>query len=564
MRFVALASDYDGTLAEHGLVDEETIGALQAFRQSGRKLILVSGRELDDLRTVFSRFDLFDCIVGENGAVLYMPATREKRVLAPPPKQQLIDELRRRGITKLGIGDAILATWHPYETIVLGAIRDLGLELHVVFNKGAVMVLPTGVNKKSGLEAALQSMGISAHNVVGIGDAENDHAFLDYCECSMAVANALDAVKETADRVTRGHHGAGVAEVIQAILSGDLDCTKRRSIPIGEDGQQPVSIPPFGSGLLVGGASGSGKSTFVAGWLETLAERNYQFCLIDPEGDYDAFPGTIAAGDEKNAPSIDQLIQTLQKPETQLVVNLMGVSVAERPHFLDQLLPRILEMRARTGRPHWIIVDEAHHMLPPDWTLPSAELTGGLDNIVLITVHPDHVAPVALKAIDTVLAVGPAPHEVIQTFASTMHLPEPGLESVNLAPGEMLAWFSTTGATHRLRVRFSKAERQRHKRNYSSGELGPDISFYFRGPKQALNLRAQNLTMFLQLAQGVDDETWNYHLGRGDYSRWFREAIKDEALADEAAQYERPDSLDARESRDRIKAVVEGRYTAPV
>jgi HAD superfamily hydrolase (TIGR01484 family) len=563
-RFVALASDYDGTLAHDGQVDEPTLKALEAFRQSGRKLILVTGRELKDLESVFPQMDFFENIVAENGAVLYTPATREKKILAARPKQQFLDELRKRGVTNVGAGDVIVSTWHPYEIEVLEVIRDLGLELHVIFNKGAVMVLPSGVNKKSGLQAALDALCISEHNVVGVGDAENDHAFLEYCECSAAVANALESVKENADYTMRADRGAGVAELIGAILNGKLDCPRRRTIPIGAEDGQPVAIPAFGSSLLIGGASGSGKSTFVAGWLETLIECNYQFCLIDPEGDYEAFPNTIAIGDEKHAPSVDQLMIALRKPSSQVILNLMGVNISDRPRFLDQLLPRLLEMRARTGRPHWIILDEAHHMLPGDWTLPSADLTGSLENIALITVHPEHVSPAALRAVDTVLAIGTAPGKIFEAFAQTLGIPPPQTENSDLAPGEMLAWLLKTGQTHRLRVRFAQAERVRHKRNYSAGNLGEDKSFYFRGPEDKLNLRAQNLTMFLQIADGLDDDTWNYHLARGDYSRWFREAIKDEQLAQEAAQFEHNHSLNARETREQIKSAIERRYTAPV
>jgi HAD superfamily hydrolase (TIGR01484 family) len=143
MRFAALATDYDGTLARDGSVATATLEALERLRQSGRKLILVTGRELADLETVFSGFDLFDSVIAENGAVLYTP-TREKRILAPPPNPLLIAELRRRGVTP-STGEAIIATWKPNETIVLEAIRDPGLELQVIFNKGAVMVLPVGV-----------------------------------------------------------------------------------------------------------------------------------------------------------------------------------------------------------------------------------------------------------------------------------------------------------------------------------------------------------------------------------------------------------------------------------
>ena len=94
-------------------------------------------------------------------------------------------------------------------------------------------------------------------------------------------------------------------------------------------------------------------------------------------------------------------------------------------------------------------------------------------------------------------------------------------------------------------------EHQRHLRKYAEGELGPDKSFYFRGPDGKLNLRAQNLQLFLQVADGIDDETWMYHLRRGDYSRWFREAIKDEDLASDASSVEAdqasaPDALRGR------------------
>lgn len=565
MRYVALASDYDGTLAHDSHVSDETLGALQRLRQSGRRLILVTGRELTDLESVFSRLDLFDCIVAENGAVLYTPANRQKQVLAPPPKPAFVDELKRRGVQPLGVGDAIVATWHPQETAVLETIRDLGLELHLIFNKGAVMVLPSGVNKRSGLKAALENLGLSEHNVIGVGDAENDHAFLEVCECSAAVANAHPAVKDTANLVTKADHGAGVVELIEMILKDDFDhpLPECRSIPVGYEHEREFCVPAYGSSLLVSGASGSGKSTFIAGLLEILIERQYQVCLIDPEGDYEKFPDTIPVGDEKHLPSVDEVIQLLQKPASQVVVNLMGIPVADRPAFFGSLVPRLLELRLRIGRPHWIIVDEAHHMLSPEWAPAAAQLAGELSNVVLITVHPDHIVPAALKTVNAVFAVGPAPGKVMETFAQAAGIASPRMDPKDLAPGQVLAWFPRTGDLRCLDIHRSRAERQRHRRNYTHGELGKDNSFYFRGPQEKLNLRAQNLTMFFQLAEGVDDETWLYHLKQGDYSRWFRERIKDEALADEVVQYERETSPNAHESRQRIKAAVERRYTAP-
>jgi hypothetical protein len=92
--------------------------------------------------------------------------------------------------------------------------------------------------------------------------------------------------------------------------------------------------------------------------------------------------------------------------------------------------------------------------------------------------------------------------------------------------------------------------------------LPPDRSFYFRGADDRLNLRAQNLILFAQMAAGVDDETWLHHLRRGEYSQWFRRMIKDDALADEAAQIERDENLSAEQSKESIRAMIDRRYTA--
>lgn len=173
-------------------------------RQSGRQLVLVTGREIPDLTRCCRRLDLFDGIVAENGALLVNPATKSERRLAPEPPPNFLKALRSKKVHPLSIVKSIVATWEPNETAVLEAIRELGLKLQITFNKGAVMVLPAGVNKASGLEAALDELGLSPHNVVAIGDAENDHAFMHGSGYAVAVANALPSVKEAADFVTHG------------------------------------------------------------------------------------------------------------------------------------------------------------------------------------------------------------------------------------------------------------------------------------------------------------------------------------------------------------------------
>src|SRR5262249_37067687 len=126
---------------------------------------------------------MFDRVIAENGALDYDPATEKERLLGPEPSPQFVARLRQMGVSPLSVGRCIVATWEPHETTVLQVIKELGLELQIIFNKGAVMVLPPGVNKAVGLAAALNDMQLSAHNVVGVGDAENDHAFLCACGC---------------------------------------------------------------------------------------------------------------------------------------------------------------------------------------------------------------------------------------------------------------------------------------------------------------------------------------------------------------------------------------------
>jgi hydroxymethylpyrimidine pyrophosphatase-like HAD family hydrolase len=208
-------------LPTQGRVDPPTLTALERVRQSGRKLILVTGRHLPDLQSVFSRLDLFDRAVLENGALLYTPETKQERLLCEPPPLDLQEALLTRSVP-FSTGRGILATWEPNKTAVLEAIHDLGLDLQVIFNKGAVMVLPSGINKASGLKAALNELSLSFHNAVGIGDAENDHAFLAVCECGVAVANALPLLKERADIVTAGDHRAGLIEIANQLLDDDL------------------------------------------------------------------------------------------------------------------------------------------------------------------------------------------------------------------------------------------------------------------------------------------------------------------------------------------------------
>lgn len=218
-RCKALACDYDATLAWEGVVPPETVSALHRFKKTGKRLVMVTGRLTKDVPVEFAKGTLFDRIVSENGAVLCRPATSRVRQLVQAPSPEFVEALHRKGIHP-AIGDVIIATHQPHETAILETIRDLGLELHITFNRGAVMILPSGINKASGLVAALDELGLKPSETAGIGDAENDHAFLELCGLSAVVANALPALHQEADIVMTAANGRGVTEFINLLLQG--------------------------------------------------------------------------------------------------------------------------------------------------------------------------------------------------------------------------------------------------------------------------------------------------------------------------------------------------------
>jgi HAD superfamily hydrolase (TIGR01484 family) len=230
-----IASDYDGTLAQDGLVSAETIAALDRFRAAGGRLILATGREMPDLQRVCSVLDRFDWIVAENGALLYRPADGFDQLLCRDASGELAERLAESGATPLSVGRAIIATREPYHTTAAELIKELGLELEIIFNKGAVMILPTGINKATGLTAALSQMKVAAENVVAIGDAENDHALLAMCGIGVAVSNAVPKLKEHADLVTQGARGDGVVELIDRLIAGDVVTSRTNPAWRGND-----------------------------------------------------------------------------------------------------------------------------------------------------------------------------------------------------------------------------------------------------------------------------------------------------------------------------------------
>lgn len=553
-----------------GVVAKTTLAALKRLLASGRKLVLVTGRQLPDLQRIFPHLSLFERVVAENGAVLHRPATSETRLLAEAPPQAFMNALRRHGVS-FSAGSVIVDAREPDDERILAVIRELGLELQVIYNKGAAMVLPSGVNKGTGLVAALSEMCLSHHNTVGVGDAENDHALLSACECGVAVANSIETLKQRADIITEAPNGRGVEELIGRLLDNDLRGAPNRLTrqPIllgtGANGAR-ISIDSLDTSLVIAGPSSSGKSTIMLGLLERLTQADFQVCLIDPEGDYSQLENIVKLGGSDRPPDISEIFQILNNPKSSLIVNLLGLPLADRPVFFASLFPKLQELRAKTGRPHWIILDEAHHLLPKErggqalGVIPQ-QLTG----VLLITVHVDSVMDAALKSMTGIIAVGSSPEETICQFSSAIGVIAPIHYPLPSRAGEAFVWLpGSSRGPLAVRMQPPTTEVRRHKRKYAEGKLGPDRSFFFRGPAGKLNLRAHNLNTFVEMAQGVDDDTWLFHLRRGDYSQWMREAIKDEALAGEVREIEKDGKESSQKTRSEVIEAINRRYTHAV
>jgi hydroxymethylpyrimidine pyrophosphatase-like HAD family hydrolase len=444
MRYTAVALDFDGTIAHDSEVPAHVVEGLRRLKATGRKLLLVTGRELPELLAIFPEITLFDRVVAENGALLYRPESGEHKDLGDPPPPALVALLRERGVP-LSVGDSIIATVEPHETTVLQSIRDLGLEHPVIFNKGAVMILPPGINKASGLAVALRELGLSARNLVAAGDAENDHALLEAAEYSIAVSNAITTLKAAADRVTRQARGDGVLEVIADLIEHDLanapPARQRRRLVIGKDaGGAEVALPAAGVSMLVTGAHQSGKSTLTRRILERLCAAGYQFCVLDGRGEYLDFEPAIVFGTQENPPDPFEILTALEKPDVQAVVCLAAVPQAKRAAFFEALNLELRALREKTGRPHWLVIDEAQELVPRAHA-GIMESGAPAENTLYVTTDPGALADGVLATVDIVAARGPTARQSLDAFAAALPAERPA-EAIR-APGEheALIWF---------------------------------------------------------------------------------------------------------------------------
>lgn len=548
MKFEVLAVDYDGTIAQDGVLHPDVKAAIIEARKRGVVAVLVTGRILSDLRQAAGDLEFVDAVVAENGAVLAFP-DGQSRLIGRPPSQNFLDELHRRGIV-FKKGECVVDTDAASAPQILELIRELKLPLVLLFNRSRLMVLPQAISKGTGLREALKILRLSVHNAIAIGDAENDHDFLASCEIAVAVAWGSAALQNEADVIVRGDGPHAVASYIRQVVKemrlprGRAD---RHRVIMGtsEDGSQ-LSFRVDGRNVLVVGDSQSGKSWVTGLSCEQMILQGYCVCVIDPEGDYsklDSLPGVLILGGNHSLPELPHVAHALQHFDLSVVVDLSHAPYEEKVSYLKVLLPMLAALRRATGLPHRIVVDEAHYFLSEPNVKQLLDLE--LDAYTIVTYRPSELHPDLRKDIDLVIVKHLTDrHEVATLLTMVGNRDFEGEWTValkSLAIDEAAALpriDEPEGKLLRFRLAHRLTTHVRHRVKYFDVQLARGQEFVFTDKGKTIGQPAQSLQQFVSLLGGIPVASLEGHVHRGDFSRWIAGVFHDHRLASDVRKLE--------------------------
>jgi hypothetical protein len=572
VNLAVIALDYDGTIARDDVLDPSVRDAIAAVRQQGIIVLLVTGRILDELRRVAGDLHFVDGVVAENGAVVHFPAIDRTTLLAPVVPANLVDELHRRGI-RCQAGQCLIDADAADGVRLLETIRSLELPLVLIFNSGRVMTLPQGVSKATGLHAALETLRLSAHNTLAIGDAENDHELLRAAEIGVAVEWGSAALRAAADIVLGGDGPPAVAGYLRTLGTNrqmPMPPKPRRRLLLGHlpDGAE-FSLAVRGRNVLVTGDAKSGKS-WVAGLLcEQLILHRYCVCVIDPEGDYaslEALPGVTVLGGEDPPPTPRELLRALRYPDRSVVVDLSRTEHEEKMRYIRALLPVLNVLRRRTGLPHRILLDEAHYYLH-DENAPQL-LDFERNGYTVVTYCASRLPKTLLDAAEVMIVTcesNPAEVEALcRACARCQHVDGAAWQMLGrLKIGQAVALPVTEEAASELRL-FTIAPRLtphvRHREKYVDVPVGHERAFVFAangGPPR----RVRTLRQFVAQLESTPQAALDPYVIRGDFSRWIGGVFGDHALAQQLRGFEeRYRTKRVPETLIEIAAAIRARY----
>ena len=569
MRFSVLALDFDGTIAEHGVLDAGVRQAIADARARDITVVIVTGRILDELRGLIGDLRLVDAVVAENGAVVSFPESGRSTVLAAAAPAALADALRGAGVA-IVVGESVIEAEAATAPAVLAAIRQLELPQVIIFNRGRLMVLPSGVNKAMGLREALRSLRLSVHNTIAIGDAENDHDLIEACELGVAVAWGSAALKARADEVLEGTGPPAVAGYIRTVVDQPrIPPTRvgRRHVSLGRDRDgRPVSIAVRGRNVLIVGDPKSGKS-WAAGLLcEQLILQRYSTCVIDPEGDYsglETLPGVVILGGGAEGPSPRELRVALRYPDVNVVLDLSHMRHGRKWAYIRALLPALAEMRRRGGVPHRILLDEAHYFLHEASISQLLDLE--LAGYTLVTYQPSRLHPDVVAASEATIVTrltDPRELEALATSSGWTPAWREAIGQLELGQAALLPGApGADGAMTIVELAPRMTSHVRHREKYLDVPVPRDRAFVFSNDPASAHPIAASLREFVVAVASRPVDQLRTFLDRGDFSRWIATVFGDTMLADQVRGIEDQFRLGrVSDVSDAIAHAVEERY----
>ena len=460
---------------------------------------------------------------------------------------------------------------------VLTQIRLLGLDAQIIQNRQALMVLPAGVTKGTGLFEALGDIGVSRHSTIGIGDAENDHALLDVCEVGVAVGDAVPALRRRADIVSIGPAGDGVVELIDGpVFDGRRTVHSHRwDMLIGTSmSGDPVTLPTSQLNLLVCGDTGRGKSYAAGLMAERLIALGYCVLVIDPEGDHrelGRLRGTVTIDAADGLPAPARIASIFRQRFTSVVLDLSCLPPFERRSYLDGLALQVARQRSDVGLPHWVVLDEAHVGEPEGLVSGYLDPESHFRGQILVTFRPFDLASGVLDELDVVLALGgegPLPDSIVGIACRVSGLDEAHIRHLagGLGPKQgLLAQRPELGPTTPVTFAARTTPQVRHAHKYGATAVPDEKRFYFCDSYGHIVDVAGSMAEFCTALTRVDDSVLQHHAPASDLSRWVSSVFQDQALAGVMAEAEHQlvrHRIPVSEERARILAAVIRRYPA--
>ncbi len=535
-----LAFDFDGTLAVNGDVSPEVETALEQCRASGHVLFLVTGRRFETI-TLGHLGELFSGIVWENGAVLSHTASGETYLPFGQLDPHLLKAMEDAGIP-FERGLAIAATWTPHDQALWRILSTYGGTTSIEYNKGAVMVLPPGATKGSGLERLLALCSLSPRNVAAFGDAENDLSMLTLAEVSVAVGDAVPAVIETSDVLATAPGPQGVLEILREYpLSGkflDIPLKRERPLLLGQTEMgTPISVPAArlaGRNLGVFGNSATGKSWMVGLIAEGLHHEDYQVLLIDPEGDFrglKVLPRFVSiTGDRASLPPPSAVVSLIEEGGVSLVLDLSRYPITSRSHYVAELLRALRPVREQKFRPHWIVLDEAQEFL-----FEGSEVSSLLRPVLnsggwaFVSYRPDRLSGSVLASLHHLLLTRITDNVIadcLRTHCTSCNLQGASFDQIPMGSALLCG-----GDIVRMRPAIRRVPHVRHLYKYLDIPLPPGKRFVFRTEKGYVGIEAASLYELCRLIPTLPVESLEYHDRREDFVKWAEWTLGDPGLA---------------------------------